>query len=1230
MEDQDAGRASPRSQAEDERSLMPFSMSAKLDYRRTRQWICDLLKYPDSYTSQLTQRPERARGGQATDDTAGPRDSVLSRVLTRQSTAMSKASTATNTIDNKFRLAVSNLEKLLHEAVDLAEEVADRDDDHRCPEQGGGTIQERSQSPPSIHESLPSMEEQCQLDEQEAGPRHAVLGMHSGNVKQPVPERLSSLPKARAHAGHGLLVISQLDDTPRPPPVSSPRPEDLPNRRAVREFIRVFDQPPIQPRGSSLNLRSEAQKETIGSMDRHSHRTPAESSPKKPARIKIAGKAVARGSADSWSFDGVPGDEVIDWRTQYNLPLIQTVDGNRSSSDQRVPYPTSAASAARDEAPEGGPAERAERARENRRINLRGRAHVSLRGYQGFSLARSHPRQPVARDWSSMRKRFVASVACISTALIGVLIGIYAGLVPSIQYWIADMDHYAILGNVGFYVGLAVPTFFFWPLPLLHGRKPYILSSLVVAMPLLFPQAIAVGTQRSPYVSAWRIALLVSRALMGFSLGFASMNFHSILTDLFGASLMSSKPHQEVVDKFDVRRHGGGMGVWLGIWTWCFTGSIAVGFMIGACIISTLNPSWGFYISIILIAVVLVLNVVCPEVRRSAFRRSVAEVRKGNVISRRVARGEIMMHRVKDGPTWWGPEVYHGMLLSLEMMRQPGFAIMALYTGWIYSQVVLIIVLLGSLTSRAYLLRSPLVGLCVALVAVGALIAVPFQKANIFSRGRQKELTNADTFKERRITWTSHLLRRAVFCIGLPLAGMAYTLVSSGPKIPVEVPTLFAAIVGNLSGLAISECNGLIMETFDTSDLQPGMTGRPRSASAKPSKRTNYSSFPRVTAGFACCHTMGFLLAAVATGVGGIAQRNLGQRAATGVVASILFVLTVLLLAVLIRFKEVRIIPSSKTVEMDKWTEVRIENIRRRSTMAAQAGGAHHGPSGPGARGGNATGAALPHTMTDEEIWRPVIMGNPSNKTRRVNVLELGSMTRWTEIRRKNKLIDQSTSAHLNRAALEDAAAHFNRHAMEDAAAAVELVTGIGARTTDLVRKVSNRGRNRSPGPPPAAGHPPQQQQGRHFYSGSPGGGAKTTTSKTPGTRAIPPLELDLEDVDHPLAADAGASHSDHDDESYGLPAHAQTRGAGHDFSERECVMGQTVVEEEEEEEEVGVETEESDDDELHPGHEHAPTTAAWKGKGKGKGKAVLDDEEWMERDPGSHVTAKVRNADEF
>jgi hypothetical protein len=286
----------------------------------------------------------------------------------------------------------------------------------------------------------------------------------------------------------------------------------------------------------------------------------------------------------------------------------------------------------------------------------------------------------------------VAFVACFGTAMIGTLLGIYAGIVPAVQYYIADANHTAILGNVGMYLRMALPTFFCWPLPLLHGRRQYILMGLTLAMPLLFPQAITVGTHRSSKTSAWKWALLLPRGLMGISLGFANMNFHSTLTDLFGASLMSSNPHQELVDEDDVRRNGGGLGVWLGIWTWCFIGSLGIGFLIGAVVIDRLPPAWGFYISIMMIAVALMLSVLTPEVRRSAWRRSVAEVRTGDQVSRRVARGEIMMHRVKDGPKWWGQEVWHGTLLSLEMLRQPGFAVMALYSAWIYAQVVLIIV----------------------------------------------------------------------------------------------------------------------------------------------------------------------------------------------------------------------------------------------------------------------------------------------------------------------------------------------------------------------------------------------------------------------------------------------------------------------------------------------------------------------------------------------------------
>lgn len=153
------------------------------------------------------------------------------------------------------------------------------------------------------------------------------------------------------------------------------------------------------------------------------------------------------------------------------------------------------------------------------------------------------------------------------------------------------------------------------------------------------------------------------------------------------------------------------------------------------------------------------------------------------------------------------------------------------------------------------------------------------------------------------------------------------------------------------------------METYDTSDLQPGMTGRPRSSLPEDirKKRTNFSCFPRVTAGLAVTQSLAFLVAALATGVGGVVERNIGARAATGVVAGILLALTLLLTVVLWRSMEVQVIPSPRTFK---------------------------GQPAPA-----------------EDAWRPVIIGNPSGKMRRMNVLELGEQSRWTEIRRKNRLI---------------------------------------------------------------------------------------------------------------------------------------------------------------------------------------------------------------------------------
>lgn len=324
--------------------------------------------------------------------------------------------------------------------------------------------------------------------------------------------------------------------------------------------------------------------------------------------------------------------------------------------------------------------------------SLRGRHHFEIREPHGFSLSRAHRRAPIARDWGVSRKRFVATTTCLNTALLGLIIGIYAGEVPAIQYAVADDHHVVILGNVVFFLGLAVTTALFWPLPLLHGRKPYTMAALTILLPLLFPQALAINSSRSPYVVTYRVGLLVPRAIAGLVVGFAHMNSKTTLLDLFGASLQSGNPHQEVVDEYDVRRHGGGMGVWLGIWTWCWIGSIGIGFWVGASIISGLNVAWGFWILIILTSTVLVLNVLTPEVRRSAYRRSMAEVRSGTDVSRRIARGEIKMHLDSTGPLWWWEEVWAGHVLCIRMLKQPGFAVLAFYLGWIYGQVVLVIV----------------------------------------------------------------------------------------------------------------------------------------------------------------------------------------------------------------------------------------------------------------------------------------------------------------------------------------------------------------------------------------------------------------------------------------------------------------------------------------------------------------------------------------------------------
>ncbi len=445
------------------------------------------------------------------------------------------------------------------------------------------------------------------------------------------------------------------------------------SREVVRDYVNTHHQPPAQPRLSSRRLKK--------------GRVP------QPEEFNLPKPDISDGESDC---EHVP--YVADFRTAglHYHPVVQETmagDGYDAGGPRGrgfQPRQDTAASL-RDADDKKVILGRRERSAD-KDYTLNDRHHFSIREPHGFSLSRSHRRSPIARDWSTSRKRYVATVTCITTAFMGMIIGIYAGEVPAIQYTIADEHHYTILGNVLFFLGLALTTALFYPLPLLHGRKPYTLAALAILLPLQFPQALAVNSQRSPDTATYRLGLLLPRIVAGIVMGFANINFITTLMDLFGASLQSSNPHQETVNVNDVRRHGGGMGVWLGIWTWCSIGSIGIGFLIGAGIISGLDVSWGFWITIIVNAAVLVLNILSPEVRRSAYRRSMAEVRSGGEVSRRVARGEIKMHLESTGPIWWWEEVIAGHVLAVRMLLQPGFAILSLYLGWIYGQVVLIIV----------------------------------------------------------------------------------------------------------------------------------------------------------------------------------------------------------------------------------------------------------------------------------------------------------------------------------------------------------------------------------------------------------------------------------------------------------------------------------------------------------------------------------------------------------
>lgn len=156
-------------------------------------------------------------------------------------------------------------------------------------------------------------------------------------------------------------------------------------------------------------------------------------------------------------------------------------------------------------------------------------------------------------------------------------------------------------------IGMAIPTLLLWPLPLLHGRKTYVVLSVCLLLPLQLPQALpllvedmSVSTiiQQTYTTPSYASIVLTFRCISGVILGFLHMNIFAFLTDIWGIDTgrccragVYSPSELGLGDKRRRESRGGGLGAWLGLWAAVMVGGTSMGYCFGTIMDQSLHPS---------------------------------------------------------------------------------------------------------------------------------------------------------------------------------------------------------------------------------------------------------------------------------------------------------------------------------------------------------------------------------------------------------------------------------------------------------------------------------------------------------------------------------------------------------------------------------------------------------------------------------------------------------------
>lgn len=336
------------------------SLGSMLDYTKATQWLRGLMRYPESYASKLTtlpsQTPDRKH---SSHDKNGIGSDPEADFRSRCSTGMSShpSSLAAKIDDSKFKRAVSDLERLLGEAMNLAAGVANGSELERRKAYKEPSISLHSHchsiSPPENSTTsggtiLTSKWKESPCNTTGSQMKHAST--FSGYIERP---RLQEMVKHYSDKHEQVEApATPAADTPVSQHIVFEIPDRLSSKLTVKKIV---------PHESALPTFRLIESKTM------------------PTELPGAQKA------------GKDSEDVVDFQdyfSHHGNPISAVP--NAADSIQATPRIYEGEHV--DNNTIGQPMHG------EHGISLRHRSHISLPGTQGFSLAKSHKRQPIARD----------------------------------------------------------------------------------------------------------------------------------------------------------------------------------------------------------------------------------------------------------------------------------------------------------------------------------------------------------------------------------------------------------------------------------------------------------------------------------------------------------------------------------------------------------------------------------------------------------------------------------------------------------------------------------------------------------------------------------------------------------------------------------------------------------------------------------------------------------------